>query len=65
MGAQLQIDVERPPPGLQRGRYPAPQWVILAVGATVVLGAVVVLIWRARRTLRSRERGGPRSSRRG
>ncbi|WP_437596681.1 hypothetical protein [Sorangium sp. So ce590] len=55
MGAQLQIEYERPPDGLQRGRYPAPQWVILAVGAAVVLGAVAVLIWRARRSFRSRE----------
>ncbi|XXT16320.1 hypothetical protein WME94_39420 [Sorangium sp. So ce429] len=62
MRAQLQTEYERPPPGLQRGRYPAPQWVILAVGAAVVLGAAFVLIWRARRALRARERGGPRSS---
>ncbi|WP_437630941.1 hypothetical protein [Sorangium sp. So ce854] len=62
MGAQLQIEVERPPPGLQRGKYPAPPWVILAVGAAVVLGAVAFLIWRARRAFRARARGGPRSS---
>ena len=38
MTALLQTEYERPPPGLQRGRFAAPQWVILTVGAVVVLG---------------------------
>ncbi|WP_104984075.1 hypothetical protein [Sorangium cellulosum] len=64
MGAQLQIEYERPPPGLQRGRYPAPSWAILAIGAAVVLGAVLFLIRRARRAARARTGGEPPVSRR-
>lgn len=33
--------VERPPPGLARGKYPASQWAIGALGATLVLCTVL------------------------
>jgi hypothetical protein len=44
---------DRPPEGLQRGHYPAPQWAVLALGAAVVLGALVYLVWRGRRAMRA------------
>jgi hypothetical protein len=33
--------IERPPPGLARGEYPAPPWAIAALGAALVLGTVL------------------------
>lgn len=45
--------IERPPPGLARGKYPVPAWVVLALGATVVLVGVAYFV---RRLLR---RGKP------
>lgn len=48
----LQTQYDRPPEGLQRGRYPAPTWAIVALGAAVVLGALLFLAWRARRATR-------------
>lgn len=48
----LQIQYDRPPEGLQRGRFPAPPWAIAALGAAVVLGALLFLAWRARRAAR-------------
>lgn len=64
--ALLQTQYERPPEGLQRGRYPAPRWVVAAIGAAVVLGALLYLIFRARRAMRAPEAdaSGP-SKRRG
>jgi hypothetical protein len=47
------IIVERPPPGLARGKYPFPDWGIGLIGAVVVLAGLAYLIWRA---LRSRRR---------
>ncbi len=44
--------IERPPPGLSRGRYPAPAWAVLALGAALVLGALVYFGWRARGRVR-------------
>ena len=44
-----QIVVERPPPGLARGKYGWPAWGIGALGTLVVLLGVAFLIWRARR----------------
>lgn len=40
--------IERPPPGLARGKYPVPAWVVLALGAAVVLVGIAYI---ARRLL--------------
>jgi hypothetical protein len=40
--------IERPPPGLARGRYPVPAWVVSALGAVVVLAGIVYLARRWR-----------------
>ena len=40
--------IERPPPGLARGKYPVPAWVVSTLGAAVVL---VGLAYLARRLL--------------
>ena len=44
--------IERPPPGLARGRYDAPAWAVLALGAALTLGAVFYFAWRLRRRAR-------------
>jgi hypothetical protein len=44
--------IERPPPGLARGRYPAPAWVVLGLGAALVFGALVYFGWRVRGRVR-------------
>jgi uncharacterized membrane protein len=44
--------IERPPPGLARGRYPVPAWMVLTLGAVLVLGALVYFAWRVRRRAR-------------
>jgi hypothetical protein len=44
--------IERPPAGPARGRYPAPAWVVLGLGAAIVLGALVYLALRVRRARR-------------
>ena len=44
--------IERPPPGLARGRYPAPAWAVLTLGAAVLLGALLYLAWRLHRRVR-------------
>ena len=62
--ALLQTQYDRPPEGLQRGRYPAPRWVVAAIGAAVVLGALIYLVWRARRARRAPEADAPRPSQR-
>jgi hypothetical protein len=41
--------VERPPPGPARGKYPASPWAIAALGATLVLGAVLYFVLRFRK----------------
>ena len=48
----LQLQYDRPPEGLQQGRYAAPRWAIAALGAAVVLAALLFLAWRARRAAR-------------
>ena len=50
----LQLQYDRPPEGLQQGRYPAPRWAIAAIGAAVLLAALIFLVWRARRAARPR-----------
>jgi len=40
------VVVDRPPPGLARGKYPLPAWAILCIGATVVLGGLVYVVRR-------------------
>ncbi|HEX3774156.1 MAG TPA: hypothetical protein VHV51_06795 [Polyangiaceae bacterium] len=41
--------VERPPVGLARGKYPASPWVIGALGAALVLAAIVYFLLRLRK----------------
>jgi hypothetical protein len=41
----LELQVERPPPGLARGRWEAPAWLFWATAAAVVAAGV---IWFAR-----------------
>jgi hypothetical protein len=63
----LQTQYDRPPEGLQRGRFPAPPWAVAALGAAVVLGALLFLAWRARRAARppaARDEPRPSPSRR-
>ena len=40
--------VERPPPGLARGKYPTSPGVVLALGITLVLGSLVYCFLRLR-----------------
>lgn len=40
--------LERPPPGLPRGRVPVPAWVVLVLGAILVLLGAVYLARRLR-----------------
>ena len=40
--------IERPPPGLARGRYPVPAWVVSTLGAAVVLSGLLYLARRFR-----------------
>jgi hypothetical protein len=41
--------VERPPPGLARGKYPASPWTIGALGVALVLGTILYFVLRFRR----------------
>jgi hypothetical protein len=41
--------VERPPPGLARGKYPASPWAIGALGMALVLGTILYFVLRFRR----------------
>lgn len=41
--------LERPPEGAARGRWPVPEWVVWAVGGAVLVGASATLIARIRR----------------
>ena len=40
---------ERPPPGLARGRYPAPPWAIAGLGAALILGSILYFVLRLRK----------------
>ncbi|MEP7052337.1 MAG: hypothetical protein ABJB12_18365 [Pseudomonadota bacterium] len=40
---------ERPPPGLARGRYPASPWVIVLIGAALLLSTVIYFFLKLRR----------------
>jgi hypothetical protein len=44
--------IERPPPGLARGKYAWPAWGIGAAGATVIALAIAYFVWRYLRTRR-------------
>jgi hypothetical protein len=41
--------VERPPPGLARGKYPASPWAIAALGATLLVGTILYFVLRLRK----------------
>jgi hypothetical protein len=41
--------VERPPPGLARGRYPASEWSIALLGAALVLSTLLYFYVRLRK----------------
>jgi hypothetical protein len=43
------VVVERPPPGLARGRYPASQWSIALLGAALVLSTLIYFFVRLRK----------------
>ena len=51
------------PPDLAGGRYAAPAWIILSLGAAVVAGAAVFLVLRLRRTGRVSRTGAPKDKR--
>jgi hypothetical protein len=51
-----QVEKERPPEGLARGRYEAPAWLIAALGGVIAFGALAFLI--ARFVRRSRAARG-------
>jgi hypothetical protein len=38
--------IERPPPGLARGTYPASPWLIFALGVTLLLGIILYFSFR-------------------
>ncbi len=42
--------LERPPEGAARGRWPVPAWVVWSVGGVLVVGASGVLVARIRRS---------------
>jgi hypothetical protein len=42
-GVTERLVVERPPPGLARGKYPAPAWGVATLGAIVVLAGLAYL----------------------
>ncbi len=52
--SSLQPRTERPPEGLARGLWEAPRWAVAALGAVVVLGAVVFLVFRVRRARKAK-----------
>lgn len=52
--SQAQTHYDRPPEGLARGRFQAPAFVIIALGAVVVVAAIVYLGLKLRRALRGR-----------
>jgi hypothetical protein len=41
--------LERPPPGLARGRYAASEWSIAVLGAALVLSTVIYFLLRLRK----------------
>jgi len=47
--SSLQTRTERPPEGIARGVMVAPKWAVAALGAAVVLGAIIYLVVRVRR----------------
>ncbi len=47
-GASGGVVIERPPPGLARGKYPASPWVIALLGAALVLGTLSYFLFRSK-----------------
>jgi hypothetical protein len=48
-GAPGRLVVERPPPGLARGKYPASPWTIATLGAALVLCTLLYFALRFRK----------------
>ena len=48
-GAPGGFVVERPPPGLARGKYPASPWAIAALGAALVICTILYIVLRLRK----------------
>jgi hypothetical protein len=46
--------VERPPPGIARGQYPVPPWVVAILALLLVAGIVAYFVLRHRRAQRAR-----------
>jgi hypothetical protein len=44
--------IERPPPGLARGHYPAPPWAVLGLGSALLFGTLVYFALRMRGRVR-------------
>jgi hypothetical protein len=38
--------VERPPPGLARGKYSVPAWAVVGLGAAILAAGIAYLGWR-------------------
>lgn len=49
-----QVHYDRPPEGLARGKWPAPKWLIGAVGAVLIVSAFIYLFLRIRRASRGK-----------
>ena len=47
--SQAREVIERPPPGLARGKFAASPWAIGLLGAAIVAIALAYVLWRARR----------------
>jgi hypothetical protein len=59
-----QVEKDRPPEGLARGRYEAPPWAIAALGAAVGIGALAFVVVRLVRRARAPKGDFAPSSRR-
>lgn len=46
--------VERPPPGIARGRFPAPPWAVAVLAVVLVAGIVAFFVLRHRRAQKAR-----------
>ena len=47
-GASGGVLVERPPPGLARGKYPVSAWAVALLGSALVLGTLLYFLFRSK-----------------